>query len=122
MQADYADADAAAIALAGVETLFMVSATESDHRLDDHRSLIDQAAKAGVRHVVYTSFVGAAPDATFTLARDHWATEQFIADHGIAHTFLRDNLYADFVKHFVGEDDVIRGPAGAGRLAAVARA
>ncbi len=36
-------------------------------------------------------------------------------------TFLRDNLYLDFVPGFVGEDGVIRGPAGDGRVAAVAR-
>src|SRR4051794_14251615 len=33
VQADYADLAASARALVGVETLFMVSATESDHRL-----------------------------------------------------------------------------------------
>jgi uncharacterized protein YbjT (DUF2867 family) len=36
-------------------------------------------------------------------------------------TFLRDNLYLDFVPGFVGEDGVIRGPAGDGRVAAVSR-
>ena len=37
-------------------------------------------------------------------------------------TFLRDNFYLDFVPLMVGEDGVIRGPAGEGRLSAVARA
>ena len=36
-------------------------------------------------------------------------------------TFLRDNFYADFVPALVGEDGVIRGPAGQGRVAAVAQ-
>ena len=36
-------------------------------------------------------------------------------------TFLRDNLYLDFFPHMVGEDGVIRGPAGDGMVAAVAR-
>jgi uncharacterized protein YbjT (DUF2867 family) len=35
----------------------------------------DAAVDAGVEHIVSTSFYGAAPDATFTPARDHWATE-----------------------------------------------
>ena len=34
-------------------------------------------------------------------------------------TFLRDNLYLDFFPHIVGEDGVIRGPAGDGVVAAV---
>ncbi|MFD0520978.1 Rossmann-fold NAD(P)-binding domain-containing protein [Paractinoplanes durhamensis] len=74
-----------------------------------------------MKHLVYTSFAGAAPDATFTLARDHWHTEQHIRDSGLAFTFLRDNLYADFLPFLVGEDGVIRGPAGDGRAAVVAQ-
>lgn len=120
--ADYADTDAAVRALDGVQTLFMVSATETDHRVDDHAAFIEAAAKAGVRHIVYTSFFGAAPDAVFTLARDHFETERLIAEAGIGHTFLRDNLYIDFLEHLAGEDGIIRGPSGAGHVAAVSRA
>jgi uncharacterized protein YbjT (DUF2867 family) len=75
-----------------------------------------------VRHVVYTSFVGASPDATFTLVRDHWATEERIRGAGMGFTFLRDNLYADFFPDMAGPDGVIRGPADDGAVAAVARA
>jgi uncharacterized protein YbjT (DUF2867 family) len=75
-----------------------------------------------VAHVVYTSFIGAAPDATFTLARDHYVTEELLRDSGLGFTFLRDNLYSDFLPGLAGEDGVIRGPAGSGRVAAVARA
>src|SRR6185312_12648472 len=66
-------------------------------------------------------FMGAAPDASFTLARDHWATEEHIRGSGLAFTFLRDNLYADFLPFMAGEDGVIRGPAGDGRAAVVAQ-
>lgn len=71
--------------------------------------------------MAYISFYGAAPDATFTLARDHWHTEQHIRASGLPFTFLRDNLYADFMPALVGEDGVIRGPAGDGRAAVVAQ-
>jgi NAD(P)H dehydrogenase (quinone) len=74
-----------------------------------------------VAHLVYISFYGAAPDATFTLARDHWQTEQHIRERGLTFTFLRDNLYADFIPLMPGADGVIRGPAGDGRVAAVAQ-
>lgn len=40
----------------------------------------------------------------------------------MAWTFLRDSVYLDFVEHMVGSDGVIRGPAGNGRCAFVARA
>ncbi|MDT0569035.1 SDR family oxidoreductase [Streptomyces sp. DSM 3412] len=116
----YADQDAVREALAGTHTLFMVSAAESADRLAQHKAFVDAAAKAGVRHLVYVSFYGAAPDATFTLARDHFHTEQHIRASGLAYTFLRDNLYAEVVPDLVGEDGAIRGPAGSGRAAFVA--
>ncbi len=121
-QCSYDDIDASMRALRGVDVLFMVSGAESATRLDEHRTFVDAVAAAGVRHLVYTSFFGAAPDATFTLARDHFHTEQHIAASGMGHTFLRDNFYADVMEHFAGEDGVIRGPAGDGRVSLVARA
>ncbi|OUD85480.1 NAD(P)H azoreductase [Clavibacter michiganensis subsp. michiganensis] len=118
----YGDRAATLRALTGVEILLMVSAAEDEHRLAQHVAFVDAAAEAGVRHVVYTSFQGAAPDATFTLARDHHATEDRIRASGMAWTFLRDAFYIDFVSQLVGDDGVIRGPAGGGRVAAVTRA
>ncbi|WP_213454205.1 SDR family oxidoreductase [Rhizomonospora bruguierae] len=118
--AGYGDAAAVRAALAGVGTVLMVSAAENEHRLDEHRTFVDAAVAAGVRRLVYTSFAGASPGATFTLARDHWHTERHIAASGLAYTFLRDNLYLDFLPLMVGADGVIRGPAGEGRVAAVA--
>ena len=118
----YADPERAKAALAGVKTLFMVSAAEAEDRLQQHYTFIDAAAAAGVQHLVYTSFFGAAPDATFTLARDHFATEERIKASGMDYTLLRDDFYLDFLPLLAGEDGVIRGPAGDGVMAAVARA
>jgi NAD(P)H dehydrogenase (quinone) len=118
--ASYDDGEAVRAALEGIQTVFFVSAAETSDRVRHHLTFVDAAAEAGVEHVVYTSFFGAAPDATFTLARDHYATEERIKSSGMQWTFLRDNLYADFIKHFADEHGVIRGPAGDGRLAAVA--
>lgn len=119
--APFADGPAVRAALDGVRTVLMVSASESADRVEQHRTFVDAAAEAGVGHLVYISFAGAAPDATFTLARDHWATEQHIRARDLTATFLRDNLYADSLPHLAGADGVIRGPAGDGRVAAVAQ-
>lgn len=121
VRSTYGERDLALASLEGVRTLLMVSAAESADRLEQHLAFVDAAASAGVEHVVYTSFYGAAPDATFTLARDHWATEQHLRASGMAFTFLRDNFYLDFLPDLVGDDGVIRGPAGDGRVAAVTR-
>jgi NAD(P)H dehydrogenase (quinone) len=120
-RAEYGDAAALRAALDGAGTVLMVSAAETPDRVDRHRSFVDAAAAAGVGHLVYTSFLGAAPDAVFTLARDHWATEQHIRASGVPYTFLRDSLYADFLPMMVGADGVLRGPAGEGRAAVVAQ-
>jgi len=119
---DYADEPAAVAALEGVDTLFMVSAAEAADRREQHRTFIRAAATAGVAHIVYTSFAGAAADATFTLGRDHFDAEAGIRETGMAWTFLRDNFYADLLPYFADRSGVIRGPAGDGRVAAVARA
>ena len=121
--ASYADGAACEAALEGVDVLFMVSASESARRREEHRSLVDAAARAGVGHVVYTSFSGAAADATFTLGRDHHDTETALHSHrGMQVTVLRDNFYLDVLPLFAGDDGVVRGPAADGRVAAVARA
>lgn len=120
--ATYSDATAAQAALEGVEVLFMVSAAESEHRRQEHRTFIGAAARAGVRHVVYTSFSGASPDATFTLGRDHHDTEVALHESGMAFTVLRDNFYLDVLPLFAGDDGALRGPAGTGTVAGVARA
>jgi NAD(P)H dehydrogenase (quinone) len=119
--ASYDDGAAVRAALAGTSVVLMVSAAEHPDRVGQHRTFIDAATEAGVEHLVYVSFLGAAPDATFTLARDHWATEEHVRARGLRATFLRDSLYADFLPQLVGEDGVIRGPAGEGRVAAVAQ-
>ncbi|GAA1579106.1 SDR family oxidoreductase [Kribbella hippodromi] len=120
-QAAYGEHAALLSALDGVDVLMLLSATESADRVSLHKATVDAAVAAGVQRIVYTSFVGAAPGATFTFARDHWHTEQHIRSSGVDFTFLRDNLYLDFVSGGVGADGVIRGPAGDGRVAAVSR-
>jgi uncharacterized protein YbjT (DUF2867 family) len=118
----YGDHDRTLVALEGVDVLFMVSASESPNRRDEHRTFIRAAADAGVGHIVYTSFFGADPDAIFTLGRDHADAEEAIRESGMRFTFLRDNFYSDLLPFFADGSGVIRGPAGDGTVAAVARA
>jgi NAD(P)H dehydrogenase (quinone) len=117
----YEDGDGMRRALDGVGTLFLVSAAEDPARVLVHKTAVDAAVAAGVRRIVYTSFVGAAPDATFTFARDHFHTEEHVKESGVAWTFLRHNLYIDFIPLLCPPEGVIRGPADEGRVAAVSR-
>jgi NAD(P)H dehydrogenase (quinone) len=120
----YADGPGLATALAGVDTLYLVSAAEAEDRLQQHLTAVAAAADAGVRRVVYTSFLGAAPDAVFTLARQHAATEAALAATGVPTTVLRHAMYADFVPFFAVLEDgeaVIAAPADDGRASFVSR-
>lgn len=120
--ADYGDFESMRAACEGVTSLFLVSGREHPDRLRQHLCAVDAAVDAGVERIVYLSFLGAAPDATFTLARQHHATEEHIRSKGVAFTFLRSSLYLDFVPWIASPAGVIAGPAGDGRLAPVARA
>ena len=119
-QATYGDAGCVQ-ALEGVDTVFMVSGHEAADRLDQHRSFVDAAVQAGVRQIVYLSFVGASATSGFTLGRDHGATEDHIRASGLDWTFVRDNFYAEILPMFADDQGVIRGPAGTGRVAAVSQ-
>lgn len=120
-EASYGDPEAMRRALEGVDTFFMVSGAEDRDRLGQHKAAVDAAVAAGVERIVYLSFVGAAPDTTFTFGRDHYHTEQHIRATGLGFTFLRDNWYQDMLPLMAGADGVIRGPAGEGRVGAVSR-
>ena len=108
-------------ALSGVDVLLMVSASESLNRLAEHRAFIDSAKEVGVKHIVYTSFYNASPQATFTYSRTHAATENYIKEQGFTYTFIRDNFYLDFFLELGQVYGEIKGPAGDGKVSAVAR-
>jgi NAD(P)H dehydrogenase (quinone) len=119
--ADYGHADDVRRALDGVDTLFLVPAQESADRLQRHFAAVDAAVAAGVRKITYLSFVGARRDSTFTLGRDHWATEERVRATGLPWTFPRMNLYLDFLPLMVTGHGTIEGPAADGRGAFVTR-
>jgi uncharacterized protein YbjT (DUF2867 family) len=117
----YDDGEGLRSALDGADTLMFIPAQEDRDRMALHRSVVDAAASAGVARIVYLSFAGTTPDHVFTFGRDHFNTEELVRASGARWTFPRMNLYADFLPMLRGADGVIRGPAGDGRVAAVAR-
>ena len=117
----YANTPEVVEALKGIDILLMVSARENPERVKEHKEFLDAAKLAGVEHIVYTSFYGADEKATFTLSRDHAQTEAYIKELGFTYTFLRDNFYLDFLIDIALENGEIRGPAGSGKVSAVAR-
>lgn len=133
----YGDTRAMRKALESTRTLFLVSATDKMgiiirsfekgvpaaeyDRVREHESVIKAAVDAGVERIVYLSFLNASENATFTLSRDHFHTEEAIRSSGLNYTFLRPNLYMDKVPELIGRSDVIRAPGGNGRISWVSR-
>jgi NAD(P)H dehydrogenase (quinone) len=133
----YSDEPAMNRALEGVKTLFLVSARDkmgviihsSENnlpvpeydRVQEHKTAVTAAMTAGVERIVYLSFVGASPNSTFVLSTDHFLTEKFIRSTGLNFTFLRQNLYMDNVPQHIARSDMIRAPAGEGRVSWVSR-
>ncbi|MFW5737925.1 MAG: SDR family oxidoreductase [Spirochaetota bacterium] len=118
--ADYEDTDAMVRACRGISTLLFVSGSEIEGRMARHRSAIDAFAAAGVKRVVYTSFLNASPVATFTFARHHFETEEYLGQSGLDFVPLRDGMYMDYLP-LMAANGTIRGPAGDGRFAPVSR-
>lgn len=50
---------------------------------------------AGVKHVIYTSAINAAPDSASICLRDHYESEQAVIASGLTYTILRNTLYVD---------------------------
>jgi NAD(P)H dehydrogenase (quinone) len=123
---DFDRPETLASAFAGAHRMLMIS-TDSigNKRLRQHRAAIDAARAAGVKHIVYTSFVGAVPENPCISTSEHVATEKMLRDSGLAWTFLRDSQYTEALVLFVAPGALMSGQwmdaTGDGRVALVSR-
>lgn len=127
-QADFDDPDGLPAAFDGAERLLLISTDVVDARgtrIRQHTNAIQAAVKAGVGHVIYTSFVRTTePDNPAFVARDHGATEQALAESGLTYTMLRENIYADMLllsAPAAVAQGVLAGNEGDGAVAYVTR-
>jgi NAD(P)H dehydrogenase (quinone) len=81
-------------AFAGGRQLLLISTNGGD-RVAQHTAAISAARRAGIKHIVYTSWVNATEDNPAAVARDHRLTEEALRRSGIAYTILRNQQYAD---------------------------
>ncbi len=100
---DYADPDSLPMAFDGADQLLLVSSSDPGaDAVSLHRAAIDAAVTAGAQRILYTSHQGAALDTPFGPGRDHAATEQLLADSGVAWTSLRNGFYAHSLNWLMG--------------------
>ncbi|MBB3525038.1 MULTISPECIES: SDR family oxidoreductase [Rhizobium] len=100
-KADFDDAAGLEKAFAGVDRLLIISTDALDtpgKRLAQHKAAVAAAAKAGVKHIAYTS-MPAPDDSLVTFAPDHLGSENAIKASGLAYTIIRDAWYHDNYLH-----------------------
>ena len=122
-RADFAEPDSLPAAFEGVEKLLLISTTDVDERVANHRRAVDAAVAAGASLVAYTSMLHA-DTATSVLGVTHHATEQDLRDR-VPSVMLRNGWY---LENYTGQlPQVLRGGAlagatGQGRISAATRA
>ena len=122
--ADYDVPSTLTAALAGVDQLMLVSASEPGRRLPQHAAVIDAAKAAGVGRIVYTSITRADTN-PMALASEHKATEELLAASGIPYTTLRNSWYTENYTSQLADylsRGAITGAASDGRVSAATRA
>jgi NAD(P)H dehydrogenase (quinone) len=92
---DFDKPETLAAAVQGADRMLLISGTRVGARVVQHKAAIDAAAAAGVKHIIYTSFIGIHPDNPALVTRDHAQTEDLIRASGCGWTMLRDAHYAD---------------------------
>lgn len=124
---DYDDPASLPQAFAGIHKALLVPTWAPNHlRFGQHRNAIEAARAAGVRHLVYASFIDATPESMVEHNRlVHGPTELLLKDSGLTWTILRHGLYAETVLD--GLDSTLatgefRRPAGDARIAYISRA
>lgn len=92
---DFDDPASLEAAAQGADRMLLISGLKVGYRIVQHGNAIDAAKRAGVRHIVYTSYIGATADNPALIARDHYGTEERLKASGVAWTAMRDGMYAD---------------------------
>ena len=89
---DFDRPETLAAALAGIERALLLSAV--DQRLVEREGrFVERSRKAGLRHLVKFSAIGAHPAASFTWGRQHGQAERVIMDSGVPFTFIQPNFF-----------------------------
>ncbi len=123
-RADYDEPKSLREALQGVDRLLLISGTDVERRVAQHRNVVDAAGVAGVRLLAYTSILKA-DTSRMRLAAIHRATEEDIRASGIPFVFLRHGWYVEVYTENLApalEHGVLLGSADEGRISAAIRA
>jgi NAD(P)H dehydrogenase (quinone) len=124
-QADYFQPQSLHTAFAGADSLLLISSSDLQDRVSQHKAAIDAAKNTRVKLIAYTSLLRADTSTIATLAADHKATEEYLRASGVPFVILRNGWYLENHTEALGpalEHGAILGSANNGRFASAARA
>ncbi len=104
---NYDDYDSLVKAFQDIDKLLLISSSEIGSRAAQHINAINAAKEAGVKHIVYTSFIRQKDDpnsALWFIAKDHVETEEHLVNCGIPYTLFKNGFYMDMITDFIGEN------------------
>ncbi|MFD2516185.1 SDR family oxidoreductase [Pontibacter locisalis] len=101
VEMDFEDQDSLHAAFTHVDKVFLITPFEED-QVQMAKTLVDEAKRTGVKHIVRLSALGADAEPGIQLGRWHREIEKYIEDSGISYTFLRP---ASFMQNFVTYSD-----------------
>lgn len=123
-EGDYSRPETLPAALAGVDRLLLVSASEPGTRVALHSAVIDAAKAAGVGRIAYTGILKAG-NTSNPLAGEHEGTEGALRASGVPISILRNGWYHENYTSQLGqylERGEIAGAAADGKISGAARA
>jgi uncharacterized protein YbjT (DUF2867 family) len=94
------DEHSRAAAMVGVDTLFLLSGIQPT-LIDIQCAAIDAAQRAGVKHVVKLSGLGASAESPSRLLRFHGVIENYLINSGMQYTNLQPNSFMQNFSHNV---------------------
>ena len=119
--ADFDDESAVAAAVDGIEQAYLVTPS-SEHAEAQQLRFVEAAARAGVRHLVVLSQLGASEDSPVRYLRYHAVVERRVRELGLGHTFLRPNLFFQGLLAFapyIAASGTFGAPIGDARISAI---
>lgn len=106
-EGNYDDENSLVKAFNEIEKIYFISGNDLEQRVSQHKNIVAAAEKAGVKHIIYTSF-GRKDESEnspiYPVAKGHLAAEEALKNASLGYTILKHNLYMEVIPLFAGEN------------------
>jgi uncharacterized protein YbjT (DUF2867 family) len=92
VQADLQDTDSLKTVFEGIESAYIVTAIQPNC-VQLFSNFFTAAKESGVKHVIKLSGLGAAPDSTSEILRQHYQSDQLLINSGLNYTVIQPNSF-----------------------------